>query len=411
MQASGLNWHGLLEQMERALPHSRADEQSLAFFRLPKRTLYLNLPVRMDSGEVRVFRAYRSVHSIARGPSMGGLRYREGINRHECEVMAGIMTLKAAVADLPLGGAKGGVDVDPGTLSSAELQRLTRRYTSELLPLLGPWQDIISPDVGTDEQIMAWALDTVNENQDDHENTSVVGKPLQLGGSYASKDARGYSAAVVTERLLRERGEELQNKSVAVFGYGAVGRKAAEELVARGARVIAVSDQGGGAYASSGLDLTALSGHRTEHQTVQGFATGIRPAELLRLDVDILVLAFDYGTVYAGNVADIRARYLVEATNRAVMPEAERVFSGVVIPDLLASVGGMIVNYLEWVQGASNFFWTEEEILASIDVRIQAAVDQVALVREQHDTDWRTAALILAFDRLHDAASLRGVYP
>ena len=414
MRASGLNWQGLMEQLRQALPHCEVTDQSLAYFKYPKRTVSVNLPVRMDDGSIRVFRGYRTVHSTSRGPSMGGVRLREGVNAHECEVLAAIMTLKAAVADLPLGGAKGGVDVDPATLSPHELEGVVRRYTSELVELIGHNEDILAPDVGSDAQAMAWMLDTYNENTGTTSNGVVVGKPIPLGGSYGSKDARGRSAALVAARVLEERGESLSRAKVAVYGFGDVGRRAAQTLAAQGALVIAVSDQDGATFASSGLDLDALSAYREERGSVAGFATDITPAEVTELDVDVLLLAYDYGTVNAGNAHAVRARYVVEATNRAVLPEAERFLTeaGVqVIPDLIASIGGVVVNYLEWVQDASNFFWTEEEIEAAIDQRVNVAVSDVMGVARTRQTDLRTAAYALALNRLHNATVMRGVYP
>ncbi|GBF04104.1 Glu/Leu/Phe/Val dehydrogenase [Deinococcus aerius] len=414
MRASGLNWQGLMEQLQEALPYCEVTDQSLAYFKYPKRTLSVNLPVRMDDGTVRVFKGYRTVHSTARGPSMGGVRLKPGLNAHECEVLAAIMTLKAAVADLPLGGAKGGVDVDPSLLSPHELEGLTRRFTSELIELVGPTTDILAPDVGSDQQIMAWMLDAYGENTGSTLSGMVVGKPLQLGGSYGSKDARGRSAALVTARVLEERGESLQRARVAVYGFGDVGRRAAQTLAAQGALVIAVSDQSGATFASGGLDLEALSRHREEQGSVAGFATDISAEEVVELDVDVLMLAYDYGAVNAGNAHAVRARYVVEATNRAVLPEAERFLraGGVcVLPDLVASIGGLIVNYLEWVQDASNFFWTPEEIERAIDVRVNAAVDTVTAFMRTRQTDMRTAAYAIALNRLHEAAVMRGVYP
>jgi glutamate dehydrogenase (NAD(P)+) len=413
-RSSGLNWQGLMEQLEQALPHTGVSEQTLMFFKHPKRTVSLNLPVRMDDGRVRVFKGFRTVHSIALGPSMGGVRYKDGLNAHECEVLAGIMTLKNAVADLPLGGAKGGIDVDPTTLSAAELQRLTRRYTSELVELIGPREDIVAPDIGTDEQIMAWMLDTYNENLGNNVGGVVVGKPIGLGGSYGSKDARGHGAAVVAARVLERRGENVKNASVAVYGYGDAGRRCAEELQARGARIVAVSDSEGGAYDSGGLHLVELQVHRDTTGSVQGFATALSQDELLALDVDLLILSSDYGSIHAGNVADVRAHYVLEAINRAVLPDAERTLKlqgSVIIPDLIASVGGVIANYLEWVQDASNFFWLETEIVEAVDARVLVAINAVLDFAAARDTDLRTAAYALALEKLHNASTLRGVYP
>ncbi|MFB9993502.1 Glu/Leu/Phe/Val dehydrogenase [Deinococcus oregonensis] len=414
MRASGLNWQGLMEQLQDALPYCAVSDQSLAYFKYPKRTLSVNLPVRMDDGQIRVFRGYRTVHSTARGPSMGGVRFKAGLNAHECEVLAAIMTLKAAVADLPLGGAKGGVDVDPAILSPGELEGLTRRYTSELVDLIGKNEDILAPDVGSDAQVMAWILDTYGENTGETVSGVVVGKPIPLGGSYASKDARGRSAALVAGRVLKEHGESLNRARAAVYGFGDVGRKAARTLVAEGALVIAVSDQDGGTFASGGLDLEALAAYREQHGSVQGFATDITADEVIELDVDVLMLAYDYGAVNAGNAHAVRARYLVEATNRAVLPEAERFLKAqgvTILPDLVASIGGLVVNYLEWVQDASNFFWTETEIEEAIDLRVDRAVDGVLEFMRTRQTDMRTAAYAMALNRLHEASVMRGVYP
>ncbi|KQR27942.1 Glu/Leu/Phe/Val dehydrogenase [Deinococcus sp. Leaf326] len=414
MRAAGLNWQGLMEQLQGALPYAEVTEASLAYFKYPKRTVSVNLPVRMDDGRVQVFRGYRTVHSTARGPSMGGVRFKVGVSAHECEVLAAIMTLKAAVADLPLGGAKGGVDVDPDLLSPHELQGLTRRYTSELVELIGPGEDVLAPDVGTDQQVMAWVLDAYAENTGETQGGVVVGKPIILGGSYGSKDARGRSAALVAARVLEHNGVPLHRSRAAVYGFGDVGRKAAQTLADQGALVVAVSDQHGAAYASGGLDLDALSAWREERGSVEGFGTAITPDELLGLDVDVLMLAYDYGTINAGNAHAVRARYVVEATNRAVLPEAERFLAeeGVtVLPDLVASIGGLVVNYLEWVQDASNFFWTEEEIEAAIDQRVNAAVDSVTEFMRTRQVGMRTAAYAIALNRLHGATVMRGVYP
>ena len=414
MRVSGLNWQGLMEQLQQALPHCEVTDQSLAYFKYPRRTVSLNLPVRMDDGSVRMFRAYRSVHSNSRGPAMGGVRLKAGLNAHECEVLAAIMTLKAAVVDLPLGGAKGGVDVDPATLSAHELQGLARRYSSELVKFIGHHEDILAPDVGSDEQVMAWILDAYAENTGEILSGVVVGKPIPLGGSYGSKDARGRSAALITGRVLQEAGRSLNCARVAVYGFGAVGRKAAQTLAEQGALVVAVSDQGGATFASGGLDVAAVTAHRERHGSVQGHATDLSSEELTELDVDVLMLAYDYGAIHAGNAHAVRADYVVEATNRAVLPEAERFLKdqGVtILPDLVASIGGVVVNYLEWVQDASNFFWTEEEIEEAIDQRVNPALDTVLAFMRTRGVDMRTAAYAIALNRLHDATVMRGVYP
>ncbi|GHG02170.1 glutamate dehydrogenase [Deinococcus piscis] len=415
MRVSGLNWQGLMEQLQEALPYCEVTDHTLAYFKYPRRSVKVNLPVKMDDGQVRVFTGYRAVHSTARGPSIGGVRFREGLSRHECEVLAAIMTLKAAVADLPLGGAKGGVDVDPASLSAHELEGLTRRYTTELVELIGPNEDILAPDVGTDSQNMAWIFDAFNEGRGTSISGMVVGKPIALGGSYGTKDARGQSAAMVTARALEQDGG-VQNARVAVFGYGDVGAKAAQLLRQQGALIVAASDRDGAVYASGGLDLDALAAHREQTGSVAGFGTGlaIKPEELLELDVDALILAFDFGTVNAGNAHAVRARYLVEATNRAVLPEAERYLhaKGIhVLPDLVASIGGVVVNYVEWVQSHTNFFWTEGEIEKVVEQHINRALDEVLALMNEHGIEMRTAAYTLALSRIASATEMRGVYP
>lgn len=414
MRASGLNWQGLLEQLQQALPHTEATELSFAYFKYPKRTVSVNLPLRMDDGSVRVFKGFRTVHSTARGPSMGGVRYKAGLSAHECEVLAAVMTLKAAVADLPLGGAKGGIDVDPTTLSEHELQGLTRRYTSELIELIGSNEDVLAPDIGTDEQVVAWMLDTYSENTGEMENGVVVGKPQALGGGYGNKDGRGRSAAVVAQRMMEREGETLTNKSVAILGYGDVGKQTAQKLAQAGARVVAVSDQDAAVYASGGLDLDALDAHREQTGSVENFASSLRPEELLGLDVEVLVLAYDYGSIHAGNAHAVRARYVVEATSCAVLPEAEKALkeNGVtILPDLVASIGGLIVTYLEWVQGASSFFWSPSEIESALDERINRTLNEVLSVMKEKNLDMRTAAYVIALNRLGSAHEMRGIYP
>lgn len=416
MRTSGLNWQGLMEQLHEALPHTEMTDQSLAYLKYPKRTLSVHLPLRMDDGSIKVFKGYRTVHSTVRGPSLGGVRFKDGLGSHECEVLGAIMTLKAAVADLPLGGAKGGVDVDPSTLSAHERQGLTRRYVSELVELIGHNEDILAPDLGTNQETMAWMLDSYAENTGETSTGVAVGKPLILGGSYGSKDARGRSAARVTETVLKERGETLKNRRVAVLGFGDAGRKAAQTFAAAGAVVEAVSDQSGAIYASGGLDLDKAAAHRelTGSVTDCKDTMNISTEEMISLDVDVLMLAYDHAVISASNAYMVRARYVVEAANRAVLPEAERYLKNkgiVILPDLVASVGGLIINYLEWVQGANNFFWTAEEVEQVVDERVDAVVTEVIACMDKKRLDMRVAASCIALDRLHDATIMRGVYP
>lgn len=410
MQAAGLNWQGLMDQMERALPFTQASEQSLAYFKYPKRTVSLSLPVRMDDGSVSVFKGYRTVHSIARGPSTGGIRYKEGLTAFECEVLAAIMTLKCAVMDLPLGGAKGGVNVDPFTLSFGELERLTRRFTSELVDFIGPGEDIVAPEIGTDEQIMAWMLDTYSENRGTTSSGVVTGKPLALGGTFGSKEARGRAAALATQRVLKERAVDGE-VTVAVDGFGNVGREIARRLIDLGAKVVAVSDQLGAIHDPQGIDVEALAEYRDLHGSVVGFANSLSRGHLLTLDVTVLALSYDWGALGEGIAPGVRAKFILEAANRAVLPEAEGELSGLIIPDLVAAGGGVTLSYLEWVQDSNSFFWSEDEIRSALERRTERMLDHVMGVQRECRTDLRTAAYALALNRLHDATTLRGVYP
>lgn len=410
MHPPTLTWQGLMAQMERALPYATASEQSLAYFKYPKRTFKANLPVRMDDGSVQVFEGYRTVHSIARGPATGGMRYKAGLTAHECEVLAAVMTLKCAVMDLPLGGAKGGVNVAPETLSRGELERVTRRFTLELVDLVGPGEDILAPDIGTDEQVMAWMMDTYSVNTGRSSTGVVTGKPLPLGGTFGSKEARGRAAALVTERVLREAKQDGE-VSVAIYGFGDVGRVAARRLIAQGARVVAVADQGGAIHDPAGLDIDGLVTHRDLTGSVAGFAAPMMPGHLLTLDVTVLVLSADWGVVGEGIAPGVRAKYIVEAANRAVLPEAEPYLSGTVVPDLVAACGGVTLSYLEWVQDANSFFWTEDEIGGALERRTAQMLDHVYAVQRTCGADLRTAAYALALTRLNDATTLRGIYP
>ncbi|PYE55216.1 Glu/Leu/Phe/Val family dehydrogenase [Deinococcus yavapaiensis] len=410
MQPTTLTWQGLMRQMERALPFTQASEHSLAYFKYPKRTVRFSLPVRMDDGGVDVFTGYRTVHSIARGPATGGVRFKEGLTAHECEVLAGIMTLKCAVMELPLGGAKGGVDVDAEKLSKKELERLTRRFTSELVDFIGPGEDILAPDIGTDDQVMAWMMDTYSEQTGTTTTGVVTGKPLGLGGSFGSKEARGRAAAQVTERVLKEDGVDGE-VTVAIHGFGNVGRELARRLHLQGAKIVAVADQGGAIYDSSGLDVESLSAHRDFTGSVLGFAPEIKSGHLLTLDVTVLALSADWGVIHEGIAPGVRAKYILEAANRAVLPDAEEHLAGIVIPDLVASGGGVTLSYLEWVQDANSFFWAEDEISGALSRRTAQMLDQVLTARRTLRTDLRTAAYALALNRLHEATTLRGVYP
>ncbi len=401
--------------VERTLEFSGADPVSAAYFRFPKRSVILSLPVDLDSGAVQVFRGFRTVHSIARGPAKGGVRYKPGLSLEEVETLAALMTVKCAVMDLPFGGAKGGVDVDPKQLSRGELERLTRRYTSELLDLIGPDKDVLAPDLGTDEQVMAWILDTYSENRGTTNAGVVTGKPVALGGSLGRKQASGRGAAYAAARVLPAYGQALAGARVAVMGFGNLGRHAALAFHELGAKVVALSDSSTGLHAASGLDVPAVLAHKQKTGALQGFPAEHLPQEaLLGLEAEVLLPAVDSKMLHAGNADQVRARFVLEGANAALSREADDLLKErgvVVIPDVLANAGGVTVSYFEWVQDASNFFWTEAEIRGALEAHMKRAVGSVLGEAYRLGVDLRTAAYVIAMQRINQATHLRGVYP
>lgn len=411
-----LSWQNITQQVDRALPHSEANSASMAFMRYPKRSVTLSMPVVMDDGTVRVFKGYRCVHSIALGPAKGGIRYKAGLSQEEVETLSALMTVKCAVMGLPLGGSKGGIDVNPKELSHKELERLTRRYTSELVDLIGPMQDIPAPDLGTDEQIMAWIMDTYSENHGSTIPGVVTGKPVSLGGSVGRKEGAGRGAAYAAARVLPAYGYDLHRSSVAVQGFGMVGRYAALAFHELGAKVIAVSDSSGGLYQPAGLDIPALIRHKEETGSIQGFEGGrsLPHDDLFKLDVTILLPAVDAGAIHSGNVQKVCAKFVLEGANFAVTLAADEVLrkkGTIVIPDIVSNGGGVTVSYFEWVQDSNQFFWTEGEIRDALEKHMREAVGQILQIAYKQGIDLRTAAYVIALNRLHNATALRGVYP
>jgi glutamate dehydrogenase (NAD(P)+) len=409
-------WTAFLELLDRTLAHTRASPQTVEYLRHPRRVVSVAVPVRLDSGDVRFFTGFRVQHNIARGPAKGGIRYRAGLTLDEVRGLAATMTMKCAVMNLPFGGAKGGVDVDPRTLSHGELERLTRRFTSELVDVIGPDKDIVAPDIGTDSQVMAWVVDTYSQNRGTTANGVATGKPVSMGGSVGRLQAPGRGCAHVIAGVAGREDIELDGSSVAVHGFGVVGRHAAAGLTDLGARIVAVSDRGGSIYRHDGLDVRALADHKEETGSVAGFpgSKRIDPDTLITLPVDILVPASGEGIINAENAPKVQARLLAEAANLPVTLEADEILRqrGVtVIPDVLANAGGVTVSYYEWVQDFNNFYWTEDEIARSLDEHMQRALGDVLNVADGHGVDLRSAAYILAITRINEATDLRGLYP
>jgi glutamate dehydrogenase (NAD(P)+) len=365
---------------------------------------------------VRVFTGYRVHHDITRGPAKGGIRYHPNVSLDDVKALAMAMTWKCAVVNLPYGGAKGGIAVDTGAMSRGEIERMTRRYASEILPLIGPARDIPAPDLNTDEQIMAWIMDTYSVNVGYSAPGVVTGKPVSIGGSEGRAEATGRGVMYQVLSALKTRGMGVDDVSVAIQGFGKVGGSVARLLHDQGCRIVAVSDVNGGLMSPRGLDPQAIERHRRESGTVVGLtgAEAITNAELLGLEVDVLIPAALEGVVNESNVDTIRARILAEAANGPTSPAADRALNerGVlVIPDVMANAGGVVVSYFEWVQDLQALFWTEEEVNARLRLIMERAFLQTSEVAEAKGYTLRQAALTLGVSRVAEAWRARGLYP
>jgi glutamate dehydrogenase (NAD(P)+) len=383
--------------------------------KLPQRSLVVSLPVRMDDGHVEVFTGYRVQHDSSRGPSKGGVRYHPDVNLGEVAALAMWMTWKCALAGLPYGGAKGGVTVAPKQLSSAELQRLTRRYAAEIFPLIGPDKDVPAPDVGTDAQVMAWMMDTYSQQVGYAVPGVVTGKPLSIGGSLGREEATGRGVVYVTQEVLRHLKLSIENVTVAIQGFGNVGSHTARIMQQQGVRVIAVSDVHGGIYNPKGLDVMELL-RRDPSQPVHDTKLGdaITNEELLRLECTILVPAALSEQITSKNANSLRCRILSEGANGPTTLEADRILAdkGVfIIPDILANSGGVIVSYFEWVQDLQRFFWSATDIQNRLRDIITSAFQRTLHFSTERRVSMRMAALMSGIDEVAQAHLQRGLYP
>ncbi|HEY4027810.1 MAG TPA: Glu/Leu/Phe/Val dehydrogenase [Candidatus Dormibacteraeota bacterium] len=381
-----------------------------------KRELTVHFPVHHDDGSVRLYTGYRVQHNINRGPAKGGIRYSPDVSLDLIKALAMLMTWKCAVVGIPYGGAKGGVVVDPRTLTTHELEHLTRRYATEIALLIGPEKDIPAPDMGTNPQIMAWIMDTVSMHAGHSVTASVTGKPTDIGGSEGRQEAAGRGVTYLTLEALKYLHVGDDAPTVAVQGFGKVGASTAWLLQEAGLRVVAVCDSRGGAYNPAGLDLAAVAEHRKFRGGISGFkrAEGVSPAELLELPVTVLVPAAVERQVTEHNAERIRARLITEAANAAISPEADAILGekGVfVVPDILANSGGVVVSYFEWVQDLQAFFWEEEEINTKLHHVITRAFYEVLHASVNKRIDMRSAAYVLAVQRVANATTVRGIYP
>ncbi|MFN8474815.1 MAG: Glu/Leu/Phe/Val dehydrogenase [Anaerolineae bacterium] len=381
-----------------------------------KRELTVNFPVKMDDGSVHVFTGFRVHHSTVRGPSKGGLRYSPDLTLDDVRALAMWMTWKCAVINLPFGGAKGGVVADPKALSHHELEHLTRRYASEISILMSPEGDIPAPDMGTNPQVMAWIMDTYSMHKGYSTPAVVTGKPVEIGGSMGRAEAPGRGVMFVTREALHRTGKSIEGATIAVQGFGQVGRTTALLTQGKGATVVAVSDSRGGIYNPHGLDIEMVIQHKNESGSVVGFpgADGVTNAELLGLPVDVLIPAAMENQLTAYNAGHVQAPLVVEAANGPTTPEADAILRDknvLVMPDILANTGGVAVSYFEWVQGLQHFFWNEREINVKMREMMIRALDEVWHRADNRKTSMRMAAYMTAIQRVHAATFIRGIYP
>jgi glutamate dehydrogenase (NAD(P)+) len=409
-------WAVAQSQFDHAADKLDLDEGMRRVLRVPQRELTVNFPVTMDDGSVAVFTGHRVQHNVSRGPGKGGIRYHQDVTLDEVRALAMWMSWKCAVVNIPYGGAKGGVVVDPKKLSIREVEGLTRRFTTEISPLIGPERDIPAPDVNTNAQTMAWIMDTYSMHHGYTIPGVVTGKPIAIGGSLGRNEATARGAVFTLLQWAKAKSQPLTDATVSIQGYGNAGSIAATLLAAEGARIVAVSDSSGGIHNPAGLDPAKVSAWKREHGTVVGLpgSEEISNQAILEVECDILVPAALENQITRHNAPAIRAKVVAEAANGPTTPEADAILHdrGIfVIPDILCNAGGVTVSYFEWVQDMQSFFWTEDRINESLKEIMDRAFEAVYDMSETHEVDMRTAAYMVAVARVAEATTLRGLYP
>jgi glutamate dehydrogenase (NAD(P)+) len=409
-------WAVAQQQFDLAAEKLGLDAGMRAVLRQPRREFTVHFPVHMDDGSVRVFTGYRVQHNLGRGPAKGGIRYHQDVSIDEVKALAMWMTWKCAVVGIPYGGGKGGVIVDPKQLSMRELEALTRRFFTEIEVLVGPEKDIPAPDVNTNAQVMAWMMDTYSMHAGYTVPGVVTGKPISLGGSEGRNEATARGTVYCIVEAARHLGIELKKAKVAVQGFGNAGSIAAQLIVAEGSTVVAVSDSTGGISNPNGLDVNKVISWKKEHGTVQGFpgATDISNEEVLEVECEILIPAALENQITERNADNIKARLIAEAANGPTTPEADRILwkkSKFMIPDILCNAGGVTVSYFEWVQDLNRDHWSEEVVNAKLKEIMVKAFTAVLAIARREQCDMRTAAYLLAVERVADAMAMRGLYP
>ncbi|MDH2595921.1 MULTISPECIES: Glu/Leu/Phe/Val family dehydrogenase [Acinetobacter calcoaceticus/baumannii complex] len=416
IQANDAAWLTFLEQIERVSPYLTHLKEHIEVLKRPKRVLIVDVPIVMDDGSIQHFEGYRVQHNLSRGPGKGGIRYHPDVNLNEVMALSAWMTIKTAVLNLPFGGAKGGVRVDPRKLSPRELERLTRRYTSEISHIIGPQKDIPAPDVGTNQHVMGWIMDTYSSGQG-HTVTSVVtGKPVHLGGSLGRVKATGRGVFVTGREVAAKINLPLEDAKIAIQGFGNVGSEAAFLFVESKAKVTHVQDHTGTIFNADGIDLEALRDHVNANQGVGGFvgAQAISDENFWSAEVDIIIPAALEGQITIERAQNIQAKLILEGANGPTYPAAEDILVDrgvVIVPDVVCNAGGVTVSYFEWVQDMASYFWTEEEINDRLDKLMIQAMEDVWNTADSNACTLRTAAYILACERILKARKERGVFP
>jgi glutamate dehydrogenase (NAD(P)+) len=404
------------QQFNRAADYLELDDSTRHVLSSPKRQLIVSIPVKMDGGDVQVFEGYRVQHNIARGPCKGGIRYHPNVTLDEVKALASWMTWKCATVGIPYGGGKGGVICDPKSLSKNELERLTRRYAFEIAPIIGPDRDIPAPDVYTDEQTMAWIMDTISMVRGHTELGVVTGKPISLGGSQGRSEATARGCLYALREACRVKGMDLKGARVSIHGFGNAGANIAHMVADDGARVVAICDSKVGLYSESGIDIRAALQHKKQTSSLAGMP-GVKeiPIEdVLTVDCDILLPSALENAITLANVDRVKAKIIAELANGPTTPGADRVLAdnGVfLVPDILANAGGVTVSYYEWVQDQYSFFWSEKQINETLEGTMRTAFNSVYETAERYNTDMRTGAYILAVDRVAEATRVRGIFP
>jgi len=417
LQADQLGpWGTYLQQVDRVTPYLGTLSRWVETLKRPKRMLVVDVPIHMDNGTVAHFEGYRVQHNTSRGPGKGGVRFHQDVTLSEVMALSAWMSVKNAAVNLPFGGAKGGVRVNPKLLSLGELERVTRRYTSEIGVIIGPTKDIPAPDVNTDERIMAWMMDTYSMNEGSTATGVVTGKPIALGGSLGRREATGRGVYTVGVEAAQKIGLSLTGARVAVQGFGNVGSVAAQLFVQAGAILVAVQDHSGTVFNGAGLDVAALQAHVRTQGGVVGFAAAqaLDPDVFWEVDCDVLIPAALEGQITVHNAARIQARLLIEGANGPTTPEADDILAErqiLVVPDVIANAGGVTVSYFEWVQDFSSFFWTEADINARLVRIMREAFEGIWQMAQTHRVSLRTATFIVACTRILQARELRGLYP